>query len=216
METGKTGKYFKYAIGEIVLVVIGILIALQINTWSQNSKQNKLELDALINLKQDFDYNLKGLKITDSINLRNIESCLLILNNTGKNTTGNFPLDKYLSHAAGSPDYSPKNGFLNDLINSGNLGLLKNNHLRNRLSFWLAKLDELTLREQASEDFDRDLIRYIFKHGNWLNVDELTNNDGNLQLKFPKSGFDVDNNQMLKSLEFENRVENQATFFCDS
>ena len=31
----KTGKYFKYAIGEIVLVVIGILIALQINTWNQ-------------------------------------------------------------------------------------------------------------------------------------------------------------------------------------
>jgi hypothetical protein len=33
METGKTSKYFKYAIGEIVLVVIGILIALQINNW---------------------------------------------------------------------------------------------------------------------------------------------------------------------------------------
>ena len=35
----KTGKYFKYAIGEIVLVVIGILIALQINNWNENRKQ---------------------------------------------------------------------------------------------------------------------------------------------------------------------------------
>lgn len=34
METGKTGKYLKYAIGEIILVVIGILLALQINTWN--------------------------------------------------------------------------------------------------------------------------------------------------------------------------------------
>ena len=41
METGKTGKYLKYAIGEIVLVVIGILIALQINNWNG---QRKLEL----------------------------------------------------------------------------------------------------------------------------------------------------------------------------
>jgi len=32
----KTGKYFKYAIGEILLVVIGILIAFSINTWNQN------------------------------------------------------------------------------------------------------------------------------------------------------------------------------------
>ena len=36
MEQNKTGKYLKYAIGEIVLVVIGILIALQINTWNQH------------------------------------------------------------------------------------------------------------------------------------------------------------------------------------
>jgi hypothetical protein len=34
---GKTTKYFKYAIGEIILVVIGILIALQINNWNENN-----------------------------------------------------------------------------------------------------------------------------------------------------------------------------------
>ena len=40
LSEGKTGKYFKYAIGEIVLVVIGILIALQVNNW--NEKRIKL------------------------------------------------------------------------------------------------------------------------------------------------------------------------------
>ncbi|EPR74169.1 hypothetical protein ADIWIN_0746 [Winogradskyella psychrotolerans RS-3] len=38
METNKTNKYFKYAIGEIILVVIGILIALQINNWNEQRK----------------------------------------------------------------------------------------------------------------------------------------------------------------------------------
>ena len=38
MEKNKTGKYFKYAIGEIILVVIGILIALQINNWNEKRK----------------------------------------------------------------------------------------------------------------------------------------------------------------------------------
>jgi len=38
LSEGKTGTYFKYAIGEIVLVVIGILIALQINNWNENRK----------------------------------------------------------------------------------------------------------------------------------------------------------------------------------
>jgi len=39
----KTGKYFKYAIGEIILVVIGILIALQINNWNERRKERAQE-----------------------------------------------------------------------------------------------------------------------------------------------------------------------------
>ena len=38
----KTGKYLKYAIGEIVLVVIGILIALQINNWNETKKEQAM------------------------------------------------------------------------------------------------------------------------------------------------------------------------------
>ncbi len=60
METGKTGKpalpagrYFKYAIGEIVLVVIGILIALQINNWNENRKDRIEEKAILENLLEN-------------------------------------------------------------------------------------------------------------------------------------------------------------------
>ena len=55
----KTGKYFKYAIGEIVLVVIGILIALQINNWNENRKLNSNEKVILTDLVEDLelDYN---------------------------------------------------------------------------------------------------------------------------------------------------------------
>ena len=47
MEKNKTGKYFKYAIGEIVLVVIGILIALSLNNWNETRKQDS-NFDKLI------------------------------------------------------------------------------------------------------------------------------------------------------------------------
>ena len=43
----KAGRYFKYAIGEIILVVIGILIALQINNWNENQKKVKREIQLL-------------------------------------------------------------------------------------------------------------------------------------------------------------------------
>ena len=47
----KTGKYIKYALGEIILVVIGILIALQINNWNGNRKDVILEKEYLTRLK---------------------------------------------------------------------------------------------------------------------------------------------------------------------
>ncbi|OIQ30334.1 MAG: hypothetical protein BM564_02900 [Bacteroidetes bacterium MedPE-SWsnd-G2] len=63
LSENKTGKYFKYAIGEIVLVVIGILIALSINTWNENKKQRVFEVKMLTEvhtaLTSDIDYFLR-------------------------------------------------------------------------------------------------------------------------------------------------------------
>ncbi|TMM58047.1 hypothetical protein FEE95_01065 [Maribacter algarum] len=209
----KFSKYLIYAIGEIILVVIGILIALSINNWNENSNQDKLELEALKNLREDFNFNLSELIRIDSVNTKNIKSCVQILNHTGKRYTEEFILEKHLNAAAASPDYSAKNGFLNDLISSGNLGLIKNSVLRNLLSSWLTELSELTLREEASQKTDFELIDFIIKNGSYLDVDEIVGFNNNLNLKLPKSGFEIDNNQMLKMPEFENRIENQIIFF---
>jgi len=58
----KTGKYFKYAIGEIVLVVIGILIALQINNWNENRLTKINQKKYLVLLKQEANNNLIAIK----------------------------------------------------------------------------------------------------------------------------------------------------------
>jgi len=72
----KTGKYFKYAIGEIVLVVIGILIALGINNWNENRKNKNEEKIFLSKIHEDltkdalqFDYYVKQFKEIDRLHL---------------------------------------------------------------------------------------------------------------------------------------------------
>lgn len=69
---GKTTRYLKYAIGEIILVVIGILIALQINNWNEGRKENIKQWSVLSNLLLDiksdsvsYSKNLKELKDID-------------------------------------------------------------------------------------------------------------------------------------------------------
>ena len=57
LSEGKAGKYLKYAIGEIILVMIGILLALQVNNWNSNRIENKKEANYIENINKQFQLN---------------------------------------------------------------------------------------------------------------------------------------------------------------
>ena len=72
MEQNKTGKYFKYAIGEIVLVMVGILLALQVNNWNEKRKNHLILTSNLNGVLKELNDNLfffeQAISIFDSIN----------------------------------------------------------------------------------------------------------------------------------------------------
>ena len=136
METGKTSKYFKYAIGEIILVVIGILIALQINTWYNTKIDRQKEKEYLISLIKDIELQttLVNGQINHEKKMRlNCEKALSNLNSTAINQ------DSLNSHLAGitRKTFVINNPTFQELKSSGNIMLIKNNTLRNEiLSFY--------------------------------------------------------------------------------
>ncbi len=79
VEQGKTANYLKYAIGEILLVVIGILIALQINNWNQERIDHKNEMKLLKELKNDLDITISDLDNTINDVKQRIDSTIVIL-----------------------------------------------------------------------------------------------------------------------------------------
>ena len=204
-------KYLLYALGEIILVVIGILFALQVNNWNQQRKKDKVEQNALINLKEDFTYNhdlIKKLILeSDSI----IKENRLIIDHTGKRYEPNtvFDLDSLLSSVTYNPKFNPRNGFLYDLLNSGNLGIFKNVELRKLLSSWNPTLDRLIQRENNCYELNNKIEDYITENGSWVNLD---NKYGVYDFHIEASGFKVDNNDMLGDLEFENFVDNHIYY----
>ena len=209
LSKGKTGAYLKYAVGEVLLVVIGILIALQLNNYNDTLSQNNLEQKALYNLKLDFEYNQSELNkcIEELIRIR--KSNFVILNNTGSKYKPTFDIDSLLHTIGGVPTFFPQNGFLLDLITSGKLGIIKNDILRNKLSSWQPTLETLKSREKRLLNYTSNFIKYIIKNGSWLNSDVKNKDKEITELKFPASGFERNNNELLQNIEFENIIENQ-------
>ena len=81
MEKNKTGKYLKYAIGEIILVVIGILIALSINNWNENRKLKTEYISDLKTIKENLKYDARTIT-TNLMNGSRINKKLKLYLNT--------------------------------------------------------------------------------------------------------------------------------------
>tara|TARA_R110002073_G_scaffold14554_2_gene59350 strand:+ start:32081 stop:32785 length:705 start_codon:yes stop_codon:yes gene_type:complete len=108
MEKNKTGKYLKYAIGEIVLVVIGILIALSINNWNNNNirakEEGSLLKDMIMDLNQNITASNNALKIHTNLLIKNISLRKALLKKTSdQDSLSN--LIRYLNGSA-TPTYS--------------------------------------------------------------------------------------------------------------
>ena len=146
--TGRTGKnvkptlpagrYLKYAIGEIILVVFGILIALSINNWNEN-RRNIVKKETL----------LKALQIEFTSNLRQLDSVIYYGNMVVKNTRKLMKIDPqksfemvldsipyWLQYSSFRWTFDPLNGALRSGISSGEIHLIKNDSLSNLLFGW--------------------------------------------------------------------------------
>jgi hypothetical protein len=133
MEKNKTGKYFKYALGEIILVVIGILIALQINNWNENRKNKITEADYYCRILDDLELNEKLIDETSELINNKIKLCkelILDLNNIPNDRS--IILNKFVV-ALRQDVFVPSNIAFEDITSSGQLKLLTDLKLKNRL-----------------------------------------------------------------------------------
>lgn len=210
METGKTGKYFKYAIGEIVLVVIGILIALQINNWNEERKANRQEIQLLLNLRSEFKDNLENLDSV-AIEVDNVINSLeLVFDQFSPNQTNKSldSLDIWLSNALQSPNWKPSEYLLNSLNSSGKIADLNNDHLKLLLYKWSRQQKEMLEVQIRTEKTGEEIIEYIKTYGSLRNVD-VTNTEFN----YTRSTL-LDNNAFLLSdPRFENHIDDKLYMY---
>jgi len=142
----KTGKYFKYAIGEIVLVVIGILIALQINNWNTNRLNNQAETVILNNLKTDLMLELENLDLHKAAQNIWINSGTEILKNYDIND-GFLVDDKllaYINDLMVRASFIPNLTTFKTLENTGKLNLINNEDLKEKIIVYYSAMSRFS------------------------------------------------------------------------
>ncbi len=135
--TGATRKYLLYAMGEIALVVIGILIALQINNWNELRKEGKLEKVYIHRIIEDLRRNVSYLENYSGILLKTIEHCSkadsILALSSFKSLDFGLALNHIFSATRGNENRVISNTY-DDLNNSGNFSLIHNLQARKSLN----------------------------------------------------------------------------------
>jgi hypothetical protein len=210
----KFSKYLIYAIGEIVLVVIGILFALQINNWNETQKNKQQELIILENILQDLKNDKVGLDGIIERRKSKVASAEIMA--SYYNGVKIKKLSDYYFHWTNVlywEAHNPRNIAFKELVNSGNVSIIKNADIRNSLLEINASYDELfEVRKHMYDDYTlylyspySEIINYEDGIKVWSNPNieiELSEEDVLVALKNKaiKNGFTLVsfNNNLLK------------------
>ena len=133
----KFSKYLLYAIGEVILVVIGILIALQINNWNQQridiDKERRLLLEIQENLNEDLQ-NIDSILKFNALKLRTIDSAYYYLSKMNDNPGLGKEFSSFLPIITNHAFFSPNKVAFNNVTSTGNIDIFRSDDLRKKIS----------------------------------------------------------------------------------
>ena len=195
MNQNKTSKYLKYAIGEIILVMIGILLALQVNNWNTNRTQKQKENLLLTDLNKEFKINKTQLDSVLKAHYSSMKSSTYLLSRLPIKNVKKENLDSLGYHIWNHKTFTfnPSSGVTSSIMNSSSINIISNIELRQLLVGW----NDLLLDYQEEEisariNYQNHLKPYEKKNFLWAKKDMLK--DSRIDFSF------------LTSLEFDNYV----------
>jgi hypothetical protein len=197
MSENKTGKYFKYAIGEIVLVVIGILIALSINNWNESRKENILAKNYYNRLLSD----LKADKAYANRYISRVDSSLVLYDNYRKSyKKPNLSLAEILKNLGTNDvltlDLEFKTKTIETLINTGDLQILTPKIIDVITEYNGSKNQIEILARDNNEDVNDLLKNFADKGGVLLYIENFPNQP-----------------ELFKKLDFDDRIPDMIIAF---
>jgi uncharacterized protein (DUF2249 family) len=202
----KPNIYLIYAIGEVVLVVFGILIALGIDNWNESKKISRHEIALIENLRSEFKVNLENLEEVKAQNQIIYNSTNELKNLIGQETSiiNEHNVDSLLLNAILIKDYQPNQFVLSQLKTGERLDIINSEKLKKLLYEWDKALNAKTEAfNMLNTYFMNSLIPFLDENTSIRNVDlygkyEWSN----------KTPLKYNSSNMFHMIQFDNRLEN--------
>ena len=210
----ETKQYLKYGIGEVFLVVIGILLALQVNNWNEKRKLTIEEKKTLLSFHNEVSNNLNILERSIFEKQKIIEANNEILKYIGPNEKwlSEKSLDSLMYHITVSGwIFVPEDGVLNEIINSGKLSIIQDEKIKNEIAS-LPQLLSLILEEDRlyRDDLHQYFLPFLSKNYKLRNITShrelLEHSKSDLGI----SKFENNPVALLNNPEFENILTIQS------
>lgn len=206
LSKNQISQYLAYALGEIFLVMIGILLALQVNNWNEERKTKAAEQKLLASLLEEFELNSQLLDGVMVLNEKIVQSAIQIGKFTGPSLP---PIDEVelsrlmVGAFAADPSFVPNQGVIQETVNSGKLSIISNPELRKTITNWLSDLE----RVKNQEDFVKEQLgvanSYLINSGNFRRHLNLV--DGDL-IEIEPSRFGTNDFKFLEDKGFESNL----------
>ena len=206
METEKTSKYLKYAIGEIILVMIGILLALQINSWNQKRLDRIEEKTILSNLHDEFLENktLSTNNITTIKGAMKANNEIMALMGSSGDELQKHNLDSIFYRSLPAAQFTSSSQSILNITQGGRMNIIRDKDIIKLLYQWQAQLDAVNIRESALDDWSYDKILPIMSK--YISLKEM-----DIYGKYEwtgKSKLKKPYDPLFQSLEYENLLDN--------
>ncbi len=203
-------KYLKYAIGEIFLVVVGILIAIGINNFIQGLEEHDDRVRLTKDLIKEFESNQNQIQIVVNNQNNAIYSSFSLIDHMKRyQEAKEDSLRKWSATVGNIWTFNPQNGVLNNSIASGDILLLKSDSLKNLLFGWEGMTrDIVEEQDRLIREFPR-VMQVLDRHIQTISAMEYYAD------KFGESKFPSNYEALMNDPQFENVLAYHSTLLMD-
>jgi hypothetical protein len=202
-------KYGLYGLGELLLIVMGILIALYVDNWNDNRLEREREQFYLTELRAEFEgsrIKLENLMAANRGTYKKAGEIADVMASANKELS-ELEFSGLLFHSfSDEMTYNPNNSVLQEMLNAGRLEYLSDPGLRTHLTIWSSRLEQIRQQEQSLREQRAQVLELTLREGGDIRV--ILENTGILtgEMGLKAGEANSSNLDLLKSRNLENHL----------